>query len=910
MAALFVVLFFAVRAGLERQFTSLEQRSATTDVSRVRSALDEQVRSLDRAGASLAARGSTYRYMSGQATGFAETELNDEALSQLMADVVLFVDDRGRVAHAYGIDLDLGTRGVLSKPVVEALRDSRELYHDNDPRGCASGLIAVPGQVMIVSAHSITTADRYSPPNGTLVLARAVDAEEAQRLSDMTKLRVSTYALNAVNLDADSMRAMSEMADGAALCVHPLSERTMGAYAAVPSIEGPPALLMRAELPRDVYARGEAAASFLAVSLLLVGASAMGSVILAVDRTVLSRLALLSTQVARVGFEVDPSRRVTVEGKDEIADLAADVNGMLDALEASGADLARARDELERRVEERTDALARSEQRYRMLLERMADAVFSVDLDGVIAYANERAQDLTGWPVAELIGRHFRELVSPESALAIAAQLAGDVDPQDTWTMEVELGDATGQIVPVELRAAPLVDQSGNVVGTQWIARDVAERKRFEQQLVHMANHDHLTGLYNRRFFETTLDLELAEARRSDGRGAVLWLDLDDFKEINDSLGHRAGDEVLVAVTDRLRTAVRESNMLARIGGDEFAVLLPGVTIDEAQAAAGRLLGAVNGHSYAASSQAIRLSASVGVVAYPDHGLTSEELMANADVSMYLAKERGRGQVHIHEVDQRWRTEVRARMRWNERVTRALREQRFRVFAQPVMHVRTRTVARHELLIRMTGEKGRIILPIEFLPAAERLGLIHDIDRWMTQQAAVLLGEHPGLHLEVNLSGRAFNDPELLPAIERAIAECDVRHGCLGFEITETAAIADISRAQAFIHRLKGLGCRFSLDDFGSGFSSFYYLKHLPIDCLKVDGSYVRALAHSSQDRCLVRGMVELSRGLGIEVAAEYVEDAETLDIVGELGVDYAQGYHIGRPVPVEEALEGWTEPA
>jgi EAL domain-containing protein (putative c-di-GMP-specific phosphodiesterase class I) len=292
----------------------------------------------------------------------------------------------------------------------------------------------------------------------------------------------------------------------------------------------------------------------------------------------------------------------------------------------------------------------------------------------------------------------------------------------------------------------------------------------------------------------------------------------------------------------------------------------------------------------------------VGAVAYPYHGDTAEELLSRADVAMYAAKGSGGACVRFPDADDRLRAGMRSRAEWNERITRSLRDNAFVVFAQPIVRVSTGRIERYELLIRMM-EDGQIIPPGEFLPAAEKLGLIKDIDRWMVKQAVTLLsdGVFDGIQVEVNLSGKAFSDPEMIPAMSSALREAHVDPGRLGLEITETAAIADMIHAQTFISALKDFGCRFSLDDFGSGFSSFYYLKHLPIDCLKIDGGFIRDLPHSLQDQHLVRGMADLCKGLGIEAAAEFVEDEETLAMLSDLGIDLVQGFHLGRPMPVSE---------
>jgi len=399
--------------------------------------------------------------------------------------------------------------------------------------------------------------------------------------------------------------------------------------------------------------------------------------------------------------------------------------------------------------------------------------------------------------------------------------------------------------------------------------------------------------------------LELAAARRSGAKGVLVCLDIDDFKDVNDTLGHKVGDEVLVELSEILRRNARESNVLARLGGDEFAVLLQDVGSEEGEAAAARILSAVNSHVFAVSGRGIRISASAGLVMYPELGTTSTELLTSVDMAMYHAKDGGRSQMSVAHLDETRRFAMQSRLAWNERLVAALDERRFRAFGQPILDVRSGRITRFEMLVRLIDEDERVVPPSEFLPSAERTGLIRDIDRWMIVRASEILAAHASddVNVVVNLSGQSFADPDLLLTVEELLHSAEIKPGRLGLEITETAAIADFARARDFIRVVKALGCHVSLDDFGSGFSSFYYLKHMPIDCLKIDGGFIRDLPNSRQDQHLVRAMVEMCRGLGVAVVAEYVETEEVFKEAKALGIDYAQGYWIGRPKPIEEAI-------
>jgi diguanylate cyclase (GGDEF)-like protein/PAS domain S-box-containing protein len=905
MVVLFVALFLVARPSLNYAFNRLERDRAKADGERLVYAYGQELERLERIAADWAPRNVTLEYMRTGDPAF-EQELTAESLAHAGLNLMLFIDEAGNVTLARFVDLDLGTFEEPDPVLVKSILTTPRLLSPSDPRASISGAIGYGDeQVLLVASRSITSSDLYEAPEGTLVVGRYFDQTAVADLSEATRLEVVAFPANQWTLTTTDGAVLSKFTVADSVRVAEVDERRMGAYTVIRDLDGRQLVLVRADVPREVRSVGGLAMLSFAVALLLVGVVATASVSLVIDRAVLHRIDGLSSEMAQVAIRRDLSSRMTVRGNDEIASLATDINDALAAIEETELELVHARDELETRVFERTEKLHEQEQRYRSLVERLADGVFIVDTEGVVTFANRRAGEIAERPLHEIIGADFRTLLSPASAEEVERRMQAGAAHLSGLTLEVKMGDAACGPAPVELRAVPLLDEAEQPAGTQWIARDIAERKRFEEQLVHMANHDYLTGLFNRQFFESALDIELAESRRTGQGGAILWLDVDDFKEVNDSLGHRAGDEVLVALATRLRTEVRESSVLSRLGGDEFAMLLPNTDVEEAESVAERLLSAINSHVYTAQSRPVRLSASIGVVLYPLHGSTPSELLANADVAMYLAKASGRSCVHMHEVDASVQSEMLSRLTWNERLTEALAEDRFLVYAQPILDLRTGAIGRYEFLVRMLVDDD-VISPAEFLPAAERLGIIRDIDRWMVKQAvkalqADVLGDAT---IEVNLSGRAFGDQELLSVIEEELKASGVQPQRLGFEITETAAIADMAKARRFICTLKQLGCRFSLDDFGSGFSSFYYLKHLPIDALKVDGSFVRSLPESPQDQHLVRGIVELCRGLGVEIAVEYVEDEQTLELVRGLGVDLAQGYHIGRP----QSLAGFVQ--
>jgi diguanylate cyclase (GGDEF)-like protein len=430
---------------------------------------------------------------------------------------------------------------------------------------------------------------------------------------------------------------------------------------------------------------------------------------------------------------------------------------------------------------------------------------------------------------------------------------------------------------------------------------------RDEDRLRHLAEHDQLTGLFNRRRFDQELKRELAKAGRYHSHSAVLSVDVDNFKAINDSAGHAAGDAVLTEVADVLRTRFRSSDVVARLGGDEFGVLVTAVGIEEARAAADDLLGTIRARPAMYGGMPFRITASIGVTSFQSDDVTASEVLVNADLAMYAAKAAGRDRVVVYTPDEARKARAMAKLTWSQRIQDALERDRFVLHLQPILELASGKVSHGELLLRMRGDRGKLIAPGAFLPAAERFGLIHAIDRWVVQEAIrMIAGAAPGQapRLGVNLSGESVvGDPELLSMIERELDNAAVDPANLIFEITETAAIANMAEATRFAQGLTNLGCSLALDDFGTGFGSFYYLKHLPVRYVKLDGEFIHNLPRNPIDEHMVRAIVGVAHGLGIQTVAESVADDETIEMLHHHGVDFAQGFHIGRPAPVPEPL-------
>ncbi|HEX6713436.1 MAG TPA: EAL domain-containing protein [Thermoleophilaceae bacterium] len=557
-------------------------------------------------------------------------------------------------------------------------------------------------------------------------------------------------------------------------------------------------------------------------------------------------------------------------------------------------------------------AAREAEERFRSAFEHGPVGIALVDVSdgrrGRYIEVNRAICEISGYSEEELLTTSRQALTHPEDAEAeqslVDQLLAGDIS---SYSVENRTLRPDGEWIWTAVNTSLVHDDDGKPLYAIIQVQDVSERKRFEGQLQYLADHDPLTGLFNRRRFEGELSRQVAFNSRYGPTGAVLVVDLDHFKYVNDTLGHAIGDEMIARVGTLLRDRLRETDVVARLGGDEFAVLLPSADEEQARLVGEDIVKSVRSQSVQLTKdRSLRLTACVGIALFgQEFDVGHEAVLVNADIAMYEAKEAGRDRCVLLDATEGPQTQMRARLTWSERIRTALEQDGFELYQQPILDIRKNEVTHHELLVRLPGDSGELIPPGTFLYIAEQFGLIQAIDRWVVGQAVALLGRLHGegnpVTLSVNLSGASITDASLLELVEQEIKTTGIDPHALIFEVTETAAIVNIDKARRFAERLGELGCAFALDDFGAGFGSFYYLKHLPFDYLKIDGDFIRQLPASKADQLTVKAIVQIAHGLGKRTVAEFVGDDATLVLLGRFGVDYAQGYFTGRPVAVAE---------
>jgi len=540
------------------------------------------------------------------------------------------------------------------------------------------------------------------------------------------------------------------------------------------------------------------------------------------------------------------------------------------------------------------------------IVQSTGDAIVGVDSDGVIVSWNPGAEQLYGYLENEVLGRPEELLTSPghkhEQEDIRARALAGEIVGQSPS----EALRKDGSSFPVETTASPILGSRGVPVGVARIVRDATERARFEQELRFFADFDLLTGLFNRRRFGEELARHVAYvARYPEAGGALLLGDLDSFKRVNDTLGHKAGDELIAAVARLLRGRLRETDVLARLGGDEFAVLLPRVGVEQATAVAQALLTAVSELELVIGGRRIRTTVSIGVAPVSAE-LSGEDSLAAADLAMYEAKGIGRNRVSAAAIGRQADADTAPPVGWGQRLRAALEEERLEAYSQPIVEISSGRITRYELLLRLR-EDGRLVPPGAFINIAERLGLIEEIDRRAFAHALALLADDPSgeISYHVNLSGSSILSPGLLDFFADELAARSLDPARLTFELSETAAIADLNAAQGFARGLAEIGCTLALDDFGSGFGSFTYLKYIPLRFLKIASDFIARLAESRSDRLLVKAIIDVAHGMQLQAIAEHVTSEPTTQLLREFGADYGQGYHLGEPLALSRPTRG-----
>jgi diguanylate cyclase (GGDEF)-like protein/PAS domain S-box-containing protein len=559
--------------------------------------------------------------------------------------------------------------------------------------------------------------------------------------------------------------------------------------------------------------------------------------------------------------------------------------------------------------------LDQAREHAQVTLHSIADAVITTDVNGQVEYLNPRAEQLTGWESSIARGLPLARifcLFNMESQTLLVEPVKqclhhGEIIKSGS---DASLERHDGELFSVQYSASPILVETGSILGVILVIHDVTEARLMEQKISFQATHDALTGLINRTEFEKRLNYAIESARHAYENHVLCYIDLDQLKIINDTCSHESGDELIKEITGLIQGCLRESDVLARLAGDEFGVLLKNCSLDSALELVEAMLSVIRDLRFSRCNRVFEVTVSIGMTAIDSAVGSGPDVMIEADLACHAAKDAGGNRLHLYHSEDKNLVRRHSEMQWVSKLTEAIEFDKLVLYCQDIVAVIPDNNAGHhfEVLVRMLDESGDIISPDRFLPAAERYNLITSLDRWVVSHSFAWYARHSltagaaGLDtISINLSGASVTDTGFLEYIKNEMKRCEVPPGVICFEITETAAIANLEAAAEFIHELKRLGCRFALDDFGSGLSSFAYLKNLPVDYLKIDGSFVRDMETDAVDCAMVSAIYQLARVLGIKTIAEFVENDNILKKLADIGIDYAQGYGISRPLPLQD---------
>lgn len=876
---LFFVIYFFAHKNLLQGFSQLEHDKTQIQLSSAESLLKDQSDQLGTVTRDYAHWNDTYQFIQHTDADYIESNLNDTTFNNLKINAIILVNLKGEAVFKKGLDLHTGKPwefpielelaiakgGVLVRPDVENV----------------SGLLWSDQGVNIVSSFDIRDSELTQARLGTLIMVRRLDMPLIQHIGKIlgAELELRHFKPRSQNPIASPLIKSSTN-------ISALNDDEIIGTKTIKDVYGSEAIVLQVLDEREIFRQGNESLGFLywcagLAGLLLV---AYGWLI---DKVVLKRLQQLFKGVRSIDATASSVSKIkNVEGEDEIASLGKGINAMLGRLENSLHAL-----ELEKNKSEITLST----------LSSIADAVITCNDSGRIMYLNSAAEILLGVTSSNAVGKSVDSVVhlfQEDKHTPINSNWIIDTQSR---VEEVTLARADGKSFVINKSASRLQDTHGDFFGTVAVIHDVTALRALSKQLSYQASHDLLTGLVNRFEFERKLQEAIDDSVTQNRFHCVACIDLDQFKLVNDSCGHIAGDALLKQFSNELKAKMRSADTFARLGGDEFAILLMGCNLDKARLILEDILTFVKNYRFNYDDKVFIVGASIGLTEIsPNQNQTLTDLIVIADTACYKAKNSGGNRIHEYLPKDEDLKQQSQQLDWLSRINLGLEKNQFALYMQRIDSL-IKTKSHCEILIRMKGEGGKLYPPGVFLPVAERYKLMPKIDRWVVAETFAVLstkGDKFPYVCAINISGQTLSDEQFLDFVIDKIQQFSINPQSICFEITETAVISNLDKARHFIHTLRGIGCGFSLDDFGSGLSSFGYLKNLEVDFLKIDGMFIKSIATNSVDRELVESINNIGHVMQLKTIAEFVENEEILNVLKEIGVDFVQGYGIAMPEP------------
>lgn len=889
--------------GVFNSYIRLENQQISTDIQRVKSALEGELANLNSFNKSWANSNILYYAFNDETPNqhFMQDMLMTYIVGVFNVDRSAVFDKEGKFRKAHQLNLETGTAIKVSKDQT-AFSDFQNILNavnNNHTKSVLGFYVDKESNIRLVSAEPIVRKNQPENIFGNLIASSRFDKKALARLANVVLQEVNIQSLAKFSENKDAEIALQLLSTTKEEFVNiPKKNDTIDSFSYLRDIQGRNSLILSVHSRRDVITQAKENIFAGSLGLLIFFMILAAYIIILLDKKILRRLKILSQDVTELDRKELSGKSLPVLGNDEISSLTKAFNRLLSSLEQSHRDIKHEKDKAE------------------TTLASIGEAVIACDLDGKIQYLNKTAEQLTKSENKNNIGQNITSIFSPLSE-------GGDSDKDSIAKLCVDkksnvqrgkfnrLVYSESEEIIVESKANPIFDHDGNIKGAVIVFRDISEAKSLQQNLVYQASHDSLTGLCNRAEFERKIDEIIKTTLLEKHQNHLLFIDLDRFKLVNDSCGHLAGDKVLRDISLLMKTIIRQSDTIARIGGDEFGVILHDCPFEKAFGIAEKLRIKVAGFRFFSNEKSFTFGASIGLINIDDHVHdTNAGILSLADKACMAAKNTGRNRVHVFKNTDEHVTEQRNQTLWVNRITEALEHNQFTLFYQKIIpseQNKNRKI-RAEILLRMLDKTGGVIAPGVFLPAAERYGLMQQIDIWVIENFfqwhidnAETLDNFDSF--SINLSGQSLSDEKFLEQLNAYANSPQINAKTISFEITETAAIQNITNTIATFSKLRKKGFSFWLDDFGAGMSSFSYLKHLPIDGLKIDGIFIRNIDNQPFDYSMVRSINELAHLMGVTTTAEFIETERVSALVSGLGVDYLQGYHIHRPEPLSTLI-------
>jgi diguanylate cyclase (GGDEF)-like protein/PAS domain S-box-containing protein len=849
------IVYFASSNILLRSYAELEKRNSRENIERVIEAHDQYIEKLHAGNTAWSVWDDTYEFIQNADRKYIKDNIGDGIYTKANLDAIVMLNLAGEIIYGESYDRQQNKRVPVPQSLKEYIKTNPSILKHSISNGCRGGLILLPENPMIVSSCPIVTTQMKGPSRGTTIVGHYLDRETIQEFCKTTRFKLNFYRLDRLPENPNNARSeiVQKLDRQSSIWIQPQNDNLISVYKILEDFSGKSAILLKVDMSREIYRHSQSSLRYLSISLGIVGLF-FG----AISQFLLEKFIKL--------WQKQQQERI----------------------------------------------------RYQAVVNQASEGIFLVDVDSkkileinpaferLLGYIPEDINNLTLYQIveenSEIIDRYFQNILSNNH----------------NCTGEYQYCRQDGTIINAEITTNQIVYGDKNVFCI--VLRDITERKQAElalraseQKLSWQATHDALTELYNRQEFERLIEAAIDNAKQENLVHCLCYVDLDRFKIVNDTCGHRAGDELLRQFTILLKSQIRSIDIIARLGGDEFGLLLSCCYPEVAFSIADRLRQSIQEFRFIWKEKIFAIGVSIGLVTIDANSLDVITVLSAADAACYAAKNKGRNRVHVYLADDRELKQQRGEMEWVSRINRALEEDRFCLYYQNIVSVsdRENEGEHYEVLLRLRDENGEILSPHAFFASAERYSLMHLIDRWVISNLFATFGEYYrsiwkvcqtknyDCLYTVNLSGASINDDRFIDFIHEQFCLHQIPPQLICFEITETVAITNLSKAVHFIKEFKKLGCRFALDDFGSGMSSFNYLKNLPLDYLKIDGQFIKDILEDSTDLAIVTSINQVAHLMGLKTIAEFVENKNILVKLQEIGVDFAQGYHIDRPSPL-----------